>query len=175
MAVTCHFFSAAVSRTTCSVVRPEDERNLWLELYSFSLTDWFIQGVLCHKTQRKSFRDILLTNGNKNIYLGKVIIEHWKTVMAEAVKNMGIRQTWANTVLLLQIGCIHCLLIQTLWRFYRSTIPYVKSSSRWVTGVLAWTWPTCGRKVGLMIHLTASTTSVSYCCFMTALLWIFLA
>lgn len=70
-------------------------------------------------------------------------------------------------------GCSHRLLIPTLWRFNRDSMPYVKSSSRWVTGVLARTWPTCGRKVGLTIHLTASAPKVLYCWFMTALVGFF--
>lgn len=101
-----------------------------------------------------------------------------KKSKSRSVKNMIINskqmlwQTnpWMNIVHLLQIGCKCCLLIQNPWRFYRDSMTYVKSSSRWVIGALVWTWTTCGRKVALTVHLTASMPKVLYCWFMTAFL-----
>ena len=84
---------------------------------------------------------------------------NWKTNYVSDLKTVDVYRSF--------IG-IHCLQIQTLWRFYRDSTPYVKSSSWWVTDVLPWTWPACRRKVGLTIHLTAATLKVSYCGFMIA-------
>lgn len=76
------------------------------------------------------------------------------------------RQNHGWTVLLLLIGSKCCLLIQPLCRFYSDSMTSVKSSSRWVIGVLAWTWTTCRRKVVLMVHFVASIPKVLYCWFM---------
>lgn len=85
---------------------------------------------------------------------------NWKTNYVSDLKSVDVYSSF--------ISCIHCLQIQTLWRFYRDSTPYVKSSSWWVTDVLPWTWPARRRKVGLTIHLTAATPKVSYCGFMIA-------
>lgn len=87
---------------------------------------------------------------------------NWKTNYVSDLKSVDVYSSF--------ISCIHCLQIQTLWRFYRDSTPYVKSSSWWVTDVLPWTWPARRRKVGLTIHLTAATPKVSYCGFMIAFL-----